>query len=56
MKAIPSIIRFVFLKIVVEGLVNGFNVGLYRMTDDIRYALGRFFDVLKVQWLVVTVE
>ena len=35
MEAIPGVVVFVFGQVVVEGLVNGFDVGLYRMTDDI---------------------
>ena len=33
-EAVPSVV-LMHLKIVVEGLVNSFNVGLYRMADDI---------------------
>ena len=32
-KALPCIVVLVFGQIVVEGLVNGFDVGLYRMAD-----------------------
>ena len=34
-EAVPCIVAITHLKIVVEGLVNGFDVGLYGMTDDI---------------------
>jgi len=56
MEAVPGVIRLMFGQVVVEGLVNSFNVGLYRMTDDIRYALGRFFDGLEIERLVVAVQ
>ena len=35
MEAIPGVVVLVHLKIVVEGLVNGFDIGFYRMADDI---------------------
>ena len=41
------------LKIVVKDLVNGFDARLYRMADDVRYALGRFFDGFKVERLII---
>ena len=44
------------LKIVVEGLVYGFDARLYGMTDDICYTFGRFFDILKVERLVVAAK
>ena len=34
-EAIPSVIVFMLGQVVVEGRVNGFDVGLYGMTDDI---------------------
>jgi hypothetical protein len=34
-EAVSGVVRFVFGQVVVEGLVNGFDVGLDRMTDDI---------------------
>ena len=43
-------------QVVVEGLVNGFNGWLDGVADNIRYALGRFIDVFKVERLVVDVK
>jgi hypothetical protein len=34
-EAVPGVIVLVLGQVVVECLVNGFDVGLYRMTDDI---------------------
>ncbi len=34
-EAIPSVVVFMLSQVVVEGLVNGFDVGLYRMANDI---------------------
>ena len=34
-EAIPGVVVLMHLKKVVEGLVNGFDVGFYRMADDI---------------------
>lgn len=48
-EVIPSIVVFVLGQVVVEGLVNGFDASLDGVADDIGHALGRFFDVLKVQ-------
>jgi hypothetical protein len=56
MEALTGIVIFVLGQVVVEGLVNGFDASLDGVADDIGHALGSFFDVLKVQWLVVTVE
>ena len=55
-EAIPRVIGSVLRQVVVKGLVYGFDVGLYWMTDYIRYTFGRFFDILKVERLVVAVE
>ena len=35
MEAVPGVVVFMLGQVVVEGLVNGFDVRLYRMTDDI---------------------
>ena len=43
-------------KIVVEGLVYGFDVRLDGVADDIRYALGRLLNGHKVKRLVIAVE
>ena len=56
METIPSIIRFVLGQVVVKGLVNGFDVRLYRMTDDICYTFGRFINGLEVQRFIIAVE
>ena len=40
MEAVPGVVVLMHLKIVVEGLVYGFDALLYRMADDVRYALG----------------
>ena len=34
-EAIPGVVVLVLGQVVVKSLVNGFDVGLYRMTDDI---------------------
>ncbi len=34
-EAIPSVVVFMLSQVVVEGLVNGFDVRLYRMANDI---------------------
>ena len=34
-EAVPGVVVLMHLKIVVEGLVYGFDARLYRMTDDI---------------------
>ena len=39
-EAIPGVIVLMHLKIVVEGLVYGFDALLYRMADDICYTFG----------------
>ena len=56
MESISGVIVYVLGQVVDEGLVNGIDVGLYMMTNDIRYALGRFFDSFKAQWLVEAVK
>lgn len=56
MEAVPGVVVLMHLKIVVEGLVNGFDALLYRMADDVRYALGRFIDGLEVQRFIITVQ
>lgn len=39
-EAIPGVVVLVLGQVVVEGLVNGFDVGFYRMADDICYTFG----------------
>ena len=56
MEAIPGVVVLMHLKIVVEGLVYGFDALLYRMADDVRYAFGRFIDGLKVQRFIIAVQ
>lgn len=55
-EAIPGVIVLVLGQVVVECLVNGFDVGLYGITDDISYTFGRFFDGLKVQRFIIAVQ
>ena len=40
MEAVPGVFVLVLGQVVVEGLVYGFDALLYRMADDVRYALG----------------
>ena len=56
MEAVPGVFVLVLGQVVVEGLVYGFDALLYRMADDVRYALGRFIDGLEVQRLIITVK
>ena len=55
-EAVPGVVVFVLGQVVVEGLVNGFDVGLYRMTNDIRYTFGCFIDGLEVQRFIIAVK
>ncbi len=55
-EAIPGVVVLVFGQVVVEGLVNGFDVRLDRMTDDIRYTFGRFIDGFEVQRFIIAVQ
>ena len=34
-KTVPGVVVLIHLKVVVESLINGFDVGFYRMADDI---------------------
>ena len=44
------------LKIVVYGLINGFDGWLNGVTDDISYTFGRFFDIHEVVRFIVAVK
>lgn len=55
-EAIPGVVVLMHFKIVVEGLVNGFDVGLYGVADDISYTFGRLLNGHKVKRLAVAVE
>ena len=55
-EAVPGVVVFVLGQVVLKSLVNGFDVRLYRMTDDICYTFGRFIDDLEVQRLVIAVK
>ena len=46
MEAVPGVVVLMYLQVVVEGLVNGFDARLYGVADDIWYTFGRFFDIL----------
>lgn len=41
-KTVPGVVVLVLSQVVVENLVNGFDVRLYGVADDISYALGHF--------------
>ena len=56
MEAVPGVAVLMFGQVVVEGLVNGFDVRLDGVADDTWYTFRRFIDGLKRKWLVVAVE
>ena len=55
-EAVPGVVVLMHLKIVVKGLVNGFDARLNGVADDIRYTFGRFFDILEIERFIITVQ
>ena len=56
MDAIPGVIVFMLGQVVVEGLVNGFDGWLDRMTNDICYTFCCFLYILEIERLFIAVK